>query len=511
MRGNTNLARLMLAFDLQGRELAAWLNVDVSLVSKWRTGKRKLNKKSLYLKEIVRYFISQDKNGQFARILKVLSDECMIEPGTGSQELSVILGRWLSTYEIGGEESALNNFVEANKLKENKYYVLKGEEGAKKTKMVCLDVAIQEGADTEMMIFTQEPPLNLEIDGDYHGRWVENCLEFLKLGGKLKIIIPVMMEYRALAGILLYWLPMYLQGNTEVYFYMQGVEDTVKKQLCYVRNQCAVYRGIYENSLEGDSCTYLFTDRGILEEVNRYLDSIAGKCVPAFNGFNTGSSRMLRELFKMSVKLLQGTYNIGMFLSCFLMEPLKFEIILKQNGLPDEERKECCAIQKMMYKVVVNRLDCRFFRTICWKEWLEEVIKKTDFEFESASILCDRKIMIHGAQFRDYIEDIIKLMEKYHNFDLVLTEKVLHKNHPYFIKDGYYLMLMWDSFLWAFKRNSEEGCIADGKIIMTQNVSVVNSCYYFFDKEWMFLPNSGLDREMTIGKLKTYIMRYRDI
>lgn len=68
-RYKSNLAYLMSSLNISGKELSEVIHVDVSLISKWKNKKRKINKKAPHFENLIDYFIKIDKINQY-RILK---------------------------------------------------------------------------------------------------------------------------------------------------------------------------------------------------------------------------------------------------------------------------------------------------------------------------------------------------------------------------------------------------------------------------------------------------------
>ena len=57
MKFNEKLNVLLNTFDITNYQLAEWLQVDVSLISRWRTGNRLPSDKSTHLEDLADYII----------------------------------------------------------------------------------------------------------------------------------------------------------------------------------------------------------------------------------------------------------------------------------------------------------------------------------------------------------------------------------------------------------------------------------------------------------------------
>ncbi|POP34254.1 hypothetical protein C3B58_03765, partial [Lactonifactor longoviformis] len=67
----SHLNQLLKEFHLAGKQLAEYLNVDYSLVSKWRSEKRRLNPE--YTHKIAKLFVALDAKYEYKRIENLLN------------------------------------------------------------------------------------------------------------------------------------------------------------------------------------------------------------------------------------------------------------------------------------------------------------------------------------------------------------------------------------------------------------------------------------------------------
>ncbi|MCK5764309.1 MAG: hypothetical protein KAH05_09330, partial [Clostridiales bacterium] len=70
-RHKSNLAYLMSNLNISGKELSEAIHVDVSLISKWKNKKRKINKKAPYFENMIDYFIKIDGTNQYITLKKI--------------------------------------------------------------------------------------------------------------------------------------------------------------------------------------------------------------------------------------------------------------------------------------------------------------------------------------------------------------------------------------------------------------------------------------------------------
>ena len=67
------LGHIMNELNIPTTSMAQALHVDTSLISKWRTGSRQLNKNSVYFDEVIDFILNNDDTSQ-SSIIRVLRD-----------------------------------------------------------------------------------------------------------------------------------------------------------------------------------------------------------------------------------------------------------------------------------------------------------------------------------------------------------------------------------------------------------------------------------------------------
>ena len=85
---------------ISGKDLADKLSVDTSLVSRWKSGERKLTLTSSYVDTIAGYFLSRaypPKDRQLYTLLKTYDKSFNVAAGSGA--IRAILCRFLCDYE----------------------------------------------------------------------------------------------------------------------------------------------------------------------------------------------------------------------------------------------------------------------------------------------------------------------------------------------------------------------------------------------------------------------------
>ena len=172
--------------NITGRELANALHVDYSLISKWKNNKRPLTTRSVYLKKIANYILSQESHAKKEFILGLLKE---YEPqlNTASpKDIHISLCRWLSE-----PPQAIQNY---HKLmfgyNKNEYHagfkVYKENEGRRKATLEFLDYVLDMPEGQQLYLISQEEMSWIAEDSDFIIQWNQKLSEVLKKNHKIK-------------------------------------------------------------------------------------------------------------------------------------------------------------------------------------------------------------------------------------------------------------------------------------------------------------------------------------
>lgn len=93
----TNFAYLMDLLGVRSVDLCNAVGADKTLVSRWRSGKRKLTPESRWAKEIAAFFVEMDEKRRGHALLEVLRAYYPAEPLDTREQKQKALERWLVT------------------------------------------------------------------------------------------------------------------------------------------------------------------------------------------------------------------------------------------------------------------------------------------------------------------------------------------------------------------------------------------------------------------------------
>ncbi|NLN97184.1 MAG: hypothetical protein GX127_02125 [Eubacteriaceae bacterium] len=150
-KNKSKLGYLMDLFRVKGIDMANYLHVDDSLISKWRTGKRRLTPDNQVLDAIVNFFIALDSSVEYQNILSILRTAYpSVNIDVSDEKLKILFKKWLL------EEEKKNYFLSKRinnrnvNITQNVLY--KGEDGRQKAALDIVDLMLESPYQEELMI-----------------------------------------------------------------------------------------------------------------------------------------------------------------------------------------------------------------------------------------------------------------------------------------------------------------------------------------------------------------------
>lgn len=218
------LDQVMTLLELTNGQLAAALNVDASLVSRYRSGIYHPNRNARMKERLSELLLRRaEKQG----CSEALAQLCKADPADFS---AAALEEWLceglENYEAGIAETLLRSIGTDTKkipsappqlppIREEPQYW--GTEGLRSAVLRFLADAVQEGG--ELLLYSDEPMDWMSGDRDFFGLWVSLMAQCVQRGVAIQIIHNVDRIGPEMVSAIQGWFPLYMSGRIEPYLF----------------------------------------------------------------------------------------------------------------------------------------------------------------------------------------------------------------------------------------------------------------------------------------------------
>lgn len=250
---------LMVITKTTNTELANALNINQSVISRFKLGKREPGKDSDYFISIAKYFSHKiyklNMQNKFSPFMNTCSENKLI----------ISISEWLKN----NENTNNTNMILNSKNKTMYYY---GNEG--KQEAVLIFLKNLENIFSETLYLYSDENMNWMLDENFSKKWSSLLVSILKNGNKIIIIHSLSRNYSELVNAVFKWLPLYLTGNIEPY-YIPKLRDSITRRSIFISSNQAVTSNSVENNTDNMLNMYISEPQAVFaikEEFKNYLN-----------------------------------------------------------------------------------------------------------------------------------------------------------------------------------------------------------------------------------------------
>lgn len=299
--------------------LAHRMRLDPSYISKLRHGSRALPRSSEHALKICSFIVSQCV-ADFQ--MKSLCETVNISANASSEDIANKVLDWL--YDDGEDSSLkllLNDFSSVPVVTQKKteappqqnIMTFYGAEGHFQAYSSLLRLALDSKKAVTLLLYNDDDSALMNKSSSFFYEWTGMLWQIILQGGKIKIIHKVSNDIDEMLDVIRRWLPFFVSGAVESYYY-PGLRDGIyKRSLSVVPNVAASFStSIGQES--GIAPMFLVQDSQTVDSLTNEFYSYAALCKPLVEFHKIYSNHFLN--------LFQDYLDLG------------YESIIKSDSLP---------------------------------------------------------------------------------------------------------------------------------------------------------------------------------
>lgn len=250
---------LMVVTSTTNTELSNALNINQSVISRFKLGKRKPSNNSNYYNDISKFFAHKifklNIQPKFSSFMNINTEK----------DLCNDIYEWLKMDDVPLQ----SNYIFSNKSNHTGYFY--GDKGKQESVLLFLD-SIKNRFENTLLLYSDEN-MNWLLDKLFSEQWRNLLITYLKNGNKIKIIHSFSRDYTELIEAILHWFPLYLSGYVEPY-YIPKLRDSITRRTLFISDDKAIISNSVENKTDDMLNLFITDSQAILalkEEFNNYL------------------------------------------------------------------------------------------------------------------------------------------------------------------------------------------------------------------------------------------------
>ncbi len=399
---------LMKIFAIKNKDLSQYLQVDVSLVSKWRSGARNIASNKEYLCKLISYVLNLDRRNNFSQVRELLSGEYVLSERWTEDELALLLNDWLcASGAVKTNSLAMSDILQGGTWsKIERLYLWKGRDGRREAIKYFNEYARQCSSEIEIYSYMSDSNQWFHEDRAFLDLYTKMANDLFQKGNTLNIIYSVNRLCHETAASLAYWIPLHLCDNVEGYFVPRFNEDESLKIMFLLLKGKALVFGI--SSGENDACySWLVFDSAFLKRMEGIAMQYFKSAVPIFKKYilnrDPGDQTFWGD-FAASIEKNTDAYLVNEFDQFLPVHRETRKKFFEQLGLNKQKTKELIErLEKL--DDLKNTCECFYLIDLELLDWYSQQESAPN---SFLSLLAGEKITVENSLIR---KNILEFME----------------------------------------------------------------------------------------------------
>ncbi|PKM53050.1 MAG: transcriptional regulator [Firmicutes bacterium HGW-Firmicutes-5] len=429
--------------------LAMYTTLDASHISRLRRGERKLVKDADYLKKMAVYFTNHCTE---AYQIKTLSDVLKSQPELlqDSGKTTEKIYHWLMGYEevehasISGFLNGISDFqfrktthvsdaytdLNPKELKKDitLYY---GLEGKRDAVLTFLSMILETDKPDTLLLYSDESMNWLTEDLSFAGKWREMLTRVILQGNRIKVIHTVSRDLDEMLEALSKWMPLYMTGAIDPYYYPKKRDGVFKRTLFIAPNISAVTSTSLD-MMESQALNILLKDKKALSSLTEEFNSYLSLCRPLLQIFTYHQKQQYLDLLREFEEEKANTLLKSKGLNWVTMPG---DIAESMIGRSDSHEKE-------------KLIQYFYERQSVFEKGLDHCTFHSQLQLPSISDIKDGVVNITFTgipetsnlyyttyEFKAHLENTIQYLLKYDHYNVKITTKDKNENFTLYVKE----------------------------------------------------------------------------
>ncbi|WP_422486446.1 helix-turn-helix domain-containing protein [Gudongella sp. DL1XJH-153] len=432
MKFKDKITKMMQILKITNSQLAERLDVDMSLVSRWRTGNRLPSERGTHMEQIADFLIEcaqeRDLLDEFTEILGLSADSHRSDHAY----LRSHLIQWLKDDNFKDNSPAIRDFI--NKVEfftqnsgfdsrtQEKHnipdYEIKdvyvGTEGKREAMKRFLHQLSQSEELLDVYFYSDESLEWITDDIDFYFMIMEMLSDALTKGHRLKIIQPYHQDFKSMMGSIERWLPVYLSGQIQTYYYPHEMKSIFGNTI-NVAGDIAALKSDSIRTNSHNSINFYITDKNVVASIRKNLITFIDKCDSLMHVFG------FHDVKQLTSYLLKQGDNPGDLIA--LHQTLS-TMTMPMGFLYDLfDSKELHQAHLKRTSLLKSNLETYKYIEIFSLPSLED-LDKGNLQIELSNHISPEPIYYDRNTFRIHLENVIDWLETYPNYSVIVLDKL---------------------------------------------------------------------------------------
>ncbi len=511
MNFNEKFNLLMKMVHTTNFELAEVLEVDPSLISRWRTGERQVGNSSPYLPKIAQYF-AQNAQEDFQKVaILELTGHHWEDKGVGERRMTKYLSQWLVD-EPYIDPKSLTTLIDTIGNSANYYpsfetlplpfepggekmtrEIFMGKKGLRQaTTKLLLQAIRKENSGKSLQLFSNEPMDWITEDVEFARLWSYLAMKGIKNKIKIEIIHTLERQPKELIQAIEKWLPLYLTGAVKSYYYPSRKDNLFYHTSFYLEG-VAMVRGNTVKGEADENFTYSYSDDP--SQLNLFSNAfhlMKKGCRPLVNVF---TEKNIKRYLAKNISFFTNPKGDVLTVQSDLLSGMDNALLERffERGKLDLETIETIIGNNNHRVEQINDTPGRSFKLVMSLPRITDV-RKGIVPAIVPELLSGRTFFYTPEEYKDHLKNLIELMEKIDNFEVLLFPRkhIIQSVQLYVIKDQSMVVFKHTTPRFAF---------------ISEQSDLIKAMESFINNAISRIPKRNSNKEAVIQTLSNFITK----
>ena len=421
MKFAAKLDFLLQLFETNMSKLARGISVDPSLISKWRSGSRRLAADSQHIQLIAEYFLKSP-------LLAVMKDPLILEL---QRELSInppktIKGLEHALVQYLAVPDKIQPFVSRPAAGSSEqisgaagcYQVFAGVEGKRLAVLRFLQAVLESPQPLELLLYSQEDLQWITGDQLFLARWAKMLQEIVAKGHRIIIIHYVNREPGKIISVIQQWLPLHLSGQLDSYFHQKYTTPAIKSTIFVAKGAFTIMAAAPGEKETADH-TFFYQDPVMVGLADELFQSALSSCQKLFRIFHR-SEMADYDIYELALQSVAGdSFCISTSPSLLTMPLPLYEKLIQAMAIPEADKRTRVSTQIRRQELFLSHLGQDKHLEI------EIIDLAADQLFPYAAHFCfhESASPVTPEDYIAHLEQLLQIMQDQPNFEHIILDK----------------------------------------------------------------------------------------
>jgi len=528
------LILLMDLYKVSNSQLARGINVDASLISRWRSGQRVMAANSPHVTKIAEYFVQFNAFEYQRQYLDDLIQSHLTDKDEVLDEHKkiLILSKWFMSADLA---HPINPGLQQKQIKQSQNLIrqiasllssqpaemlspavpaknslspclskiesgdsftgrkYRGYAGRRAAVLAFLEAVLQMKAATRIFLISEDKTDWMTEDAEFTKCWANLLQQVIQNGHDITVIHTVKRDEDEITKLMYYWMPLHLTGHLHSYYLPMHNRRQILQTLFIAENGMTIHSQTISGE-EQDGLTYLTEDPDINVSSIGLFRQILSNCRPLFILYQR---RQVRKLLDDVLNLQSPPaplYSLRDYLNFLTLPPSLAETITpllngQTGGL------DVLEVYRRHHEKFILHLQSAPYIDIYPLSLLEDIAKTGQLVLHSNELFMHTSYKLSADQSLCWLKHLLSLLRSYPHYQICFTASIPH------LKKIAVNITFKEGTVSLFSR----GQASNQMIIRLDEANVLQALSSFFADFMSHIPAGQKDKPSVISRLEQLI------